>query len=232
MDRGSPFVFNQQDVTRQAGCRLLSQTLGIAGIECVRLPAAEEARSAEGPALREALGLFCLGLSVRWRPAYRSWFARHWPAVRVHAPCLRSTSCAFSRPPRRQSRVPVFSAVSGLRKAGSSIRVVRCVRVIHRPRAGAPGQAAQAVQPPASLVALASVCLQAASPNAQCMQALCRLARCLTIQSTGRAPASWVTPVISNVERLLSSFHVGSRFAALVPPSSLLSPSAAHHALV
>ena len=60
---------------------------------------------------------------------------------------------------------------------------------------------AQAVQPPASLVAVALVCLQASSPNAQCTQALCRLARCLTIQSTGHAPASRVMPVISNVRR-------------------------------
>ena len=58
------------------------------------------------------------------------------------------------------------------------------------------------MQPPASLVAVASACLQAAPPNAQCLQALCRLARCLTIQSTGHTPASRVMPVISNVMRL------------------------------
>jgi len=90
--------------------------------------------------------------------------------------------------------------------AESSIRLLRCDRAIRRPRAGAPGQVAQAVQPPASLVAVASACLQAVQANAKCMQALCRLARCLTIQSTGHAPASWVMPVISNVERLHSAF--------------------------
>ena len=149
-------------------------------------------------ALRESPRLFCLGPSVLWRPARHSWFARHWPAVRVQAPCLRSTCRASARLTRRLSRVQVFSA--GL--------------VCERPRVqsvffGASGlfvslaqerqAAAQALQPPASLVAVALVCLQASSPNAQCTQALCRLARCLTIQSTGHAPAGRVMPVISNV---------------------------------
>ena len=69
---------------------------------------------------------------------------------------------------------------------------------------GAQSQMQEAVQPPASLVAVASVCLRAASPNAQCKQAVCRKARCLTRQSTGHAPASRVMPVISNVSRLVS----------------------------
>ena len=89
------------------------------------------------------------------------------------------------------------------------MRVLRCSRAFYLPRAGAPGKAAQAVQPPASLVAEASVCLQTAPPNAQCVQALCCLAHCLTLQSRGRAPASRVTPLISNVR------HRGSRMHSL-----------------
>ena len=163
------------------------------------MPVIEANRPAASAALREAPRPFCLGLSVLWRPAHRSWFAKHWPALRTHAPCLRSASHAFARLPWRPSWVLVFSAVFGLPKAESSAGVLRCVGVVRRPRAGAPGRAAQAVQPPASLVAAASVCLPAASSNAQCMQALCCLARCLTLQSTGHAPASRVMPVISNV---------------------------------
>lgn len=53
--------------------------------------------------MREAPRLFCLGLSVLWRPAHRSWFAKHWPALRAHAPCLRSASHAFARLPWRPS---------------------------------------------------------------------------------------------------------------------------------
>jgi len=98
--------------------------------------------------------------------------------------------------------------------AESSIRLLRCDRAIRRPRAGAPGQVAQAVQPPASLVAVASACLQAVQANAKCMQALCRLARCLTIQSTGHAPASWVMPVISNVRHLPQLVAVKGTFSA------------------
>jgi hypothetical protein len=58
-----------------------------------------------------------------------------------------------------------------------------CNQACRMPRAGAPGKAVQAVQPPASLVAVASSCLSAVSPNAQCMQAqaLCLKARCLTL---------------------------------------------------
>lgn len=41
--------------------------------------------------------------------------------------------------------------------------------------------------------------MQAAPPNAQCVQAQCRKARCLTLQSRGLAPASRVKPLISNV---------------------------------
>ena len=53
-------------------------------------------------------------------------------------------------------------------------------------------------QPPASLVAVASVHLQAAPPNAKCGQGLC-FTRGLTLQSRGLAPASRVKPLISNV---------------------------------
>ena len=184
---------------RQAGSRLSSQTLGIAEVECTLLPATEKYRHAAGAALREASRLFCRGLSVLWRPAHRSWFARHWSAAQAQAPCLRSASHACSKRPWRQFQAAVFSATSGPRKAAGSMRALRCSRAFYLPRAGAPGQAAQAVQPPASLVAVASGCLQAASPNAQCVQAVCRLARCLTLQSTGRRPAGRAPPVISNV---------------------------------
>ena len=71
------------------------------------------------------------------------------------------------------------------------------------------------MQPPASLVALASVRLQAAPPNAQRVQAQCRTARCLTIQSTGHAPASRVMPVISNV-RLQMKVSRTAAFATLL----------------
>ena len=38
MDRGSPFVFNREDVTRQAGRRLSSQTLSASLVAMVKLP--------------------------------------------------------------------------------------------------------------------------------------------------------------------------------------------------
>ena len=50
-------------------------------------------------------------------------------------------------------------------------------------------------------VPVACVCLQAVSPNAQCVQAVYLKARCLTLQSRGRHPASRMTPLISNVRQ-------------------------------
>ena len=76
---------------------------GIAKVECTLLPATVKCRSAASAALREAPRLFCLGLSVRWRPAHCSWFAKHWSALRAHTPWLRSASRAFARLPRRPS---------------------------------------------------------------------------------------------------------------------------------
>ena len=88
----------------------------------------------------------------------------------------------------------------------------RCCKSKCRLSAGAQGQIQQAAQPPASLVAVASVCLQAASPNAQCVQAMCRRARGLTLQSRGQTTAGQALlllpkhsrrclPLISNVGR-------------------------------
>ena len=54
--------------------------------------------------------------------------------------------------------------------------------------------------------------MRAVSPNAQCGLAVC-VVRCLTIQSTGRAPASWVTPVISNVRpHAMRKYQFAMRF--------------------
>ena len=68
MDRGSPFVFNREDVTRQAGRRLSSQTLS----GCIQLSRWLTLRSAASSI--EPVERF--GYSPRARRAYSvSWLA-------------------------------------------------------------------------------------------------------------------------------------------------------------
>jgi hypothetical protein len=61
----------------------------------------------------------------------------------------------------------------------------------------------KAVQPAASLVAVASACFHAASYSAQCMRALCLKTRRLTIPSSGRLAGCAVKPPLMSNGRFL-----------------------------
>ena len=89
----------------------------------------------------------------------------------------------------------------------------RSSRRKHRLCAGAQSQIQEAVQAPAASqhVPVARVCLQAASPNAQCWPAVRCFVRCLTLQSRGRRPASRVKPLMSNVRPRWRALHVNRR---------------------
>ena len=74
-----------------------------------------------------------------------------------------------------------------------------------------------AVQAPAASqhVPVAFVCLHAASPNAKCELAVWCSARCLTLQSRGRRPASRAPPLISNVRQRVKQRACSKSLSAL-----------------
>jgi len=114
---------------------------------------------------------------------------------------------------------PEFSKAARTRcsaRLGERLARSQLARSKYRLYAGAQSRMQEAVQAPAAAqhVPVACVCLQAAPPNAQCVQALCLNARCLTLQSTGRHPASRLPPVISNVSRLVSEIVASVHFVS------------------
>lgn len=134
--------------------------------------------------MRLARAAGSLGLSVLWRPAHGSLPLKHWKVVLTQALPLRSASPAsaptaplrFQRPRRLEARC----------RSDEEVPVARascCAKSFSRtPHAFSSGKAPWSVQ-------------------AQCsvMQAVCHLARGLTLPSRGPVPASRAWPLMSNV---------------------------------
>jgi hypothetical protein len=138
-----------------------------------------------------------LGLPVLWRPARRSLAFKHWKAVLVQALPLRSVFPAsaaavairFQRPRRLEARCPSDEEVQ-VTRASCCAKGFNCA-----PHASSSGKA------PWSMQAQCSV-----------MQAVCHLARGLTLPSRGRHKGyALAPPLMSNVRRRKSHEQPATR---------------------